>query len=70
MTDVCGLLILQVGVALRRTVIGCDGRLWFVDRPGWCSPEKNCCRLLLTLFCGLLIVQVGVVLRRSVVGCD
>ena len=22
--DVCGLLIIQVGVALRRTVIGCD----------------------------------------------
>ena len=30
-TNVCSLLIIQVGVALRRAVVGCDGRLWFVD---------------------------------------
>ena len=46
-TDVCGWLIVWVGVVLRRTVVGCDRCLhvWLVNRPGWCNPEKDCCWL-------------------------
>ena len=44
------LMIVQVDVVLRRTVVGCDpGKSVFVvgsvDHSGWCSPEKDCCWL-------------------------
>ena len=41
-------LVVPVGVVLRRTAVGCDpGESMFVlvGRPGWCSPEKDCCWL-------------------------
>ena len=50
MTDVCGWLIVRAGAVLRGTVVGCDWRLWLVDRPGWCSHERDCCWLWLTFF--------------------
>ena len=45
--------------------------LYLVDRPCWCSPEKDCCWLWprWVNVCGWLIIQVCVVLR-TVVGCD
>ena len=36
--------------------------LWLVDRPGWCSPEKNCW-LVKT---GVLITCVEVIFRVKV----
>ena len=45
-TDVCGWLIVRVCVMILRTVVGCDRRLWLVDRPGLCNdPEKDYCWL-------------------------
>ena len=42
-TDVCGWLIIRVCVVPRRTAVGCERRLWLVDHPCSCSPEKDCC---------------------------
>ena len=45
---VVGWLIVLVFVVLRRTVVGCyPGESVFVVgyRPGWSSPEKDCCSL-------------------------
>ena len=70
--NVCGWLIVWVGVALRRTVVGCySGESMFVV--GWssgfkCSPEKDSCWLWprWVNVCGWLIVRVGVALRTVV----
>ena len=69
------LLIVQVGIVLRRTAVGCNpGESIFVVRwsSDWCSSEEDCCWLWprWVNVCCWLIVRVGIVLRRTVVGCD